>query len=332
MAVQSSSLNVLWNVLQTLSSTRTTSWNVFQNLASTRVVSWNLLQTTNNSLIVSWVVLAPTVICSPLPINNKPAFGRIYVDHLVAGPSKVYWDIDPRFLDPQPYTFQLQVGTTGNPNASDWVNVGASVVNGSYLDDVVQRLFGKQLVTHYRIQLTTPKGTYYSQPTLVTGNLNKRDWNLAREITRKELLRLNQYTAIKGSILKVKRSGTVCSCVDPDTGEVGNSQDPVCYGTGWVGGYYTPMDCVFFDFTPDQRLEDREIQVRGMTDDSIRQIRYIGYPMLYRYDVFVDKGTDERYYVNSIQNLAELRGVPIVVAAQLTPIPFSDIIYTLPVN
>jgi hypothetical protein len=334
------SIQLTWDVLQKASGARVLSWNVQQRLTNTRVLLWNINQHLTGSRQLLWSVnqgtgegegqtVIPT--CRSYPTVDQ-AFSQIYVDHLILGNTKIYWELNRRLFDPGPYVYQLQVGHTGLNNADDWQNVGSPVNDTHYALDDTRRLYGKQLETNYRIVLTTGAATYYSQPIPVWGKLSKRDWLLAREITRKELLRLTRYTATDGYLLIRKRSGTICPvCTDPLTGEITKSNDTTCYGTGYTGGYYAPLSCTFFDLSPDGRKEERDLNARGMVDDTTKKGRFIGYPLIRSLDVFVDKSSDERYYVDSVQELAELRGVPIVVAPVLKLIPFSEIVYNISV-
>lgn len=327
-----------WHVASRVTKTRTASWNVAGKVTVTRSSSWNVaarLQLTRGAM---WTVnygndSQPVSGLDCLPYNPvNRVFARVYVDHLVRGNSKVYWELARHFNDPGPLSFQLQVSESGLDNAADWTNVGQPVINNYYAVDPTRRLYGKQLLTKYRIRVIGATGTFYSDPIDVTGKLSKRDWNFIREITRKEILRLKRYTAIDGFLLIAKRSGEVCVCVDPLTGELTQGQCPICYGTGFTGGYYTPQSCTFFDMTPANTNEYRDLQMKGMTDDSVKEARFIGYPVLRARDVFVERDSDERYYLSRITNKAEIRGVQVVVAPILTLAPFTDIIYTFKVD
>lgn len=315
-------LQAIWNVQSRIRTTRQTSWNIQLHLIVPRQVLWVVDDVTPG------VTTNP---CKPWLASANP-FSRVYIDHLIVGNSRVYWEMATRFNDPLPWTFQLQFSEVGTPTASDWLNIGQPVVNTFYAVDTQRRLFGKELKTNYRIRLTTSRGTYFSPAQSVFGKLNKHDWLMGREITRKELLRLQKYTAVQGYLLIAKRSGTVCSCVDPLTGEVTNSNDTTCYGVGYVGGYYDPFPCTFFDLTTDQRSEALDLQARGMIDDQLREGRFIGYPTISVRDVFVDRDSDERYYFKKIQIKAAIRDVPIIVSPALLLAPYTDVIYSFPVS
>ena len=52
-------------------------------------------------------------------------------------------------------------------------------------------------------------------------------------------------------------------------------------------------------------------------------------PLLQETDVWVSRETDDRYYIQKIQDIAEIRGVPLVANVELRPAPYTDIIYTV---
>jgi len=333
--------NLLWNVYTHITVTRDLLWNVSGHLTVTRSLLWNvayrlavqrqLLWVVNPNADIKNVGKATAYGCNSFP-DKAQAFTRVYIDQLIRGATKVFWELDRRFNDPLPYTFQLQTDESGIANADDWINVGTPVTNAYYATDPAQRLFGKQLTTYYRLKLTTSSGTYYSLPTQSIGNLTWRDWHLAREITRKEMLRLRKYTAILGYLLIAKRTGIPCDCTDPLTNELTLTFCTNCYGTGFVGGYYPPLPCVFFDVSPESSDEHIDMQGRGQVDDIIKVARYIGYPHLRVRDVFVARDTDRRYYINKVKNLAEIRGMPVITEPTIHAAPFSDVIYTFVIN
>lgn len=269
---------------------------------------------------------------NPCPPDCDSVFARVRVNHVIVGGTRVEWELVPDFYDPQPYQFQLQVGRTGNPNADDWEQVGSVMVDSTYAVDDEQRVWGKTNWTHYRICLQTPLGLYFSDPIGGLGILSRRDWRLAREITRKERLR-NRYAALDGYLLKRKLYGENCpDCRDFQTNEIRNPDCDTCYGTGFVNGYFAPVTCVYADPRPESRHSDLDVNVRGSIDDIVVPARMLGCPQLHEEDIWVNKKTDERWYVHEIKHVAEIRGIPLVVSAELRLAPFSDQIYEIEVG
>jgi hypothetical protein len=57
----------------------------------------------------------------------------------------------------------------------------------------------------------------------------------------------------------------------------------------------------------------------------------VAYPLVDEYDVWVNKQTDERYYIHTISNKIEIRTVPVVLSVEMRPAAYSDVIYTIPI-
>lgn len=261
-------------------------------------------------------------------------FDRITVWPQIRGGTRVEWTLHPNFRDPGPYTFQLQFGRTGNPAADDWTNVGLSVTDTYYAIDDSQRVYGKTQWTHYRLVLTTSVGVYISAPQPAFGVLDHRDWRRAREILRQESLRLRKEAGQEGYLLKRRLFGTVHEdCVDYLTREVKAVNCEVCYDTGFVGGYFTPMECVYAEQSRKASHEDLDAGAgRGTVNDGLRvAARMLAVPQLHEEDVWVDRDTDDRWYIHSIENIVEVRGVPLVLQVEMRLAPYSDVIYRYPI-
>ena len=268
--------------------------------------------------------------CQSADAERCPAvFDRVHVSYLIRGGTRVMWDLVPEFVDPLPYTFQLQVGRVGG-TGGEWDDVGIPQDNTFYAIDGEQRVYGKTQWTHYRVELTTPVGTYYSQPTNLMGILSHRDWRMAKEIVRKERLRC-RLAASEGFLLKRRFSGPKCTlCTDLQTEECRDPDCPQCYGTGYQCGYYYPMACVWADISPRAvHKKTNNEATRGTIADIVVSGRMLMLPLLEENDVWVNKVTDDRYYVHRIQNVAEIRGVPLVADVELRPAAFTDTVYEI---
>ena len=71
--------------------------------------------------------------------------------------------------------------------------------------------------------------------------------------------------------------------------------------------------------------------MRGTIADIVISAKMLMLPMIEEMDVWVNRKTDDRYYIQSIQNSAELRGVPLVAKIEFRLAPFSDVIYQIPI-
>ena len=255
----------------------------------------------------------------------------MHVSYLIRGGTRVLWTVDRTFSDPQPWTFQLEVGRTGAASSDDWIAVGDPVVDTCYAVDTVQRNYNVGMQdTHYRVRLTTSQGTYYSLPTAKEGVLPSRDWRLARRILRGERVRA-KYTAAEGFLLKRRTTGQDCTlCLDPQTNAVTDVYCPVCRGTGKVCGYYQPMPCVWADLAPMQQQRQMDDQATaGTVRTSVTTARMSMFPIVEEQDVWVNRLTDDRYFITAIGVVAAMRGVPLIANVGMRLAPFTDVVYDM---
>lgn len=270
-------------------------------------------------------------VCTPpCPTDCESIFDRVVVSHLIKGPTRVSWELLNTFTDPGPLEFQLQVGTSNNPYADDWQNVGVPVVNQYVAYDAEQRVWGKMNWTHYRIVLNSPMGTYYSTPVGGLGVLDRGDWRIARNIVRERRLAYRKGPGGQnGYLLKRRWTGIQCKlCLDYQTEEVRNPHCLSCYGTGFECGYYYPQGCVFAELSPRSRHTELDgVQSRGTIDDIVVKAEMLMLDLIAEEDVWVAARSDDRYFVHRVTHKAEVRGVPLIGDVELRLIPFSHIIY-----
>lgn len=268
-----------------------------------------------------------------MPQERIYPFRRVSVDHMVRGVTRVWWQLEPQFRESGPYVFQLQYGHTPINDAVDWTNVGAPVTNGYFALDPGWREGGTELLTHYRVTLTTPEEIYVSQPASCFGELTERDWLLAREIIRKEQLR-HRLVSVPGYLLKQYRYGKPCArCRDELTSEITDNNCILCNGTGFEVGYHPALPLQCWDLSPETIQERVDAQLKGSTrENAYIKARVIGFPALNKKDIWVNGSTDERWVVEIIQIVAAIRNVPLVCEVQMGLVPFNNSIYALEIG
>lgn len=259
---------------------------------------------------------------------DQPFF-EIYIKNMIHGDTVVYWGLERGFNDTGPYYYRLQWAET---STGDWVDVDTGpLIDVFSAVDSAQHVWAKELETYYRIILTTQEGVYTSFPQQASGTWNKREWLVGRDICRKEWLRLTKQVGVEGWLLKRKICGAKCNCVDWDNpSDSGNSSCTTCFGTGIVGGYWTAVHTyVDSDLKPRAKEFD---DTAGMKEDLVTKGRFFAYPHLATYDVFVEKGTDKRWIIRKVDNVAELRGQPLVYSAEMRLAAFTDPVYNVPLS
>ena len=129
----------------------------------------------------------PDGFCPPEGRCENP-FSRVVVSYLVRSGTQVFWGLRSDFYDPGPFRFTLQVNSA-RAN-TDWTNVGLEVVDQYVAVDSEQRARGQYAIRkpYYRVKLVTPIATYYSDPVASEGTLSLRDWRIARDVLRQEMV------------------------------------------------------------------------------------------------------------------------------------------------
>jgi hypothetical protein len=260
-------------------------------------------------------------------------FLRVSVDYLTEGNGRVTWEIDPTFSATGEHLYQLQASHSGVRTADDWVDVGAPMVGVGWLYDPDKRMYGMSTTLNYRVVLVADGVTYVSMPAPPYGVLSAADWATAREIIRKERLRLRVLAGSSGYLLKAKRYGVVCSCVDPVSGEVQNSACLESYGLKFVGGYHQAVACWLGE---PPIGSSRETVSYDPPRGTVRYVegwwRMVADLPVVQQDAWVAAGADERYYVHDVKEVAVIRGVPLVYDVLLKLAPRSDVLYKFPIS
>ena len=270
--------------------------------------------------------------CLPFYLDCDYIFSNVVVTPAREGGTRVQWSLGSSIRDEGPYLYSLQVGNAGVDDPHAWTTV-VTEIDVCCLIDPQRRLTGVQSFTHYRLKLETAEGIYYSRPLHTFGKLHYMDWRMYESILRAEGIRLASREGTSGTLLKRKISGIKCfRCRDFGTGEVKDAMCKLCYGTGWLGGYYAPIHCFFINLQPSGSTITKDVNMQGPVAETHYTGRAIAVPILTSGDVWINRESSERWVITELKHLVEVKGIPKVYQIGLDRIPFSDVVYSLSVE
>jgi hypothetical protein len=123
---------------------------------------------------------------------------------------------------------------------------------------------------YYKIEVTTPSGKIIETIEETGPSVKGKMAGFQRKLVRDLLVQLKKFNGTRVAILKRKLWGEYCpKCFDKKTKEVVRSGCKTCWGTGFVGGYWTPMlsyarrapGNASTAITPDQRSETSDVKI-----------------------------------------------------------------------
>ena len=209
-----------------------------------------------------------------------------------------------------------------------WQEIAGPLTDTCQYIDTLKWNWNKDKNTFYRVRFLLGSEWQLSTPTQGIGEWIHSDYLKAKEICRLEYLRM-RVAGEAGLLLKRKEWGTKCDCRDFDTGEIVTSSCRNCLGTGLIGGYYAPISLPVVG-QPDKKA--RVQSEKGLSQDDVRMVRVVAYPLVSTNDVWINSNSNERWQIRAIEAVAEIRRIPIVQRLKLHLIPQTDIIYSEEAN
>jgi len=211
------------------------------------------------------------------------------------------------------YTDDYSV-TADNPDAVNviplsrevYFRVRAIAPNG--IEDTSESVNLDGLVTHTTTSGIVGMGTTISDADQIQRNPDvrvalrpkndQRKRLLRRKILRDQYLGLKFLSGITVKVLKRKHFGTRCpDCLDSLTEYSVVYQCITCYGTGWVDGYFTPIETLV-SMGPEAVQE--EATDTGNTTLASTSMRLLAYPKVTKGDIIVETDINKRWIVDRI--------------------------------
>ena len=236
------------------------------------------------------------------------------------------WSVNPSFSAPSPWTFVVQEATAVD---GPWNDISPELSGVMAWKESKRWIGTKGYELFFRVRMSAGGETYFSHTSSPYGDLSRRDYLIARDVMRREVLHSRGMAGVEVVVYRVNTSGSQCSaCRDPISGMTMDSHCKVCFGTGRNPPYFGPY-AMWASFSGDTNHNAGLDGTGGNVEQKAFRVRMISAIPLRKNDVIVDLRSDKRYYVDAASVVAEMRRVPIVQEVVANEAATTDVIYRL---
>lgn len=244
----------------------------------------------------------------------------------------LYWKLDPFYIVTGQEELELEV--SGAPDFSEIRNTIPAILTDFFVVDKsnTKQAHGKD--TFYRLKITIGPCVEYSKTVaFVSARYHRRDYVIAREIQRKELLRARKFTGAEMYLIKRKLLGKVEVCapdIDPIT-ELRITNESTSLTSGFRYGYFDPLR-LYVSYEDYATSRESSQSGLGLQQRTTQAFRAVSFPAVDTFDILVDPTNDQRYEVTK-QAEYVFPGTDLVVVQEITAslIPPTSEIYKLPI-
>lgn len=138
---------------------------------------------------------------------------------------------------------------------------------------------------------------------------------------------LRDVTGVPSLVFQRRRSGVQCTvCFDPIQKKRLSSSCKRCYGTNYVGGFFSPIDC-YIDYNPNPNVI--RIEAWGATQPNETDALLSNFPNISPGDIIKELRENRLWRVERV-TMTEKRRVPMLQFIRLVELKPGDIEYTIP--
>lgn len=156
--------------------------------------------------------------------------------------------------------------------------INSEPIRDKYWSDPKPEAYSLFRKNYYQVEAVLVNGAIFRSKAETWEN-KRSDWVelRAREITRREKLLLRKFVGVKTLWFSRKTYGPRCSrCWSHDLEKVQDSHCPVCYGTGFEGGFLPGKEVLLhYDTNPDNIIVD---PVAGNTEQNMISAWTVAFP------------------------------------------------------
>lgn len=246
----------------------------------------------------------------------------------------IFWDIKPLTSVEYPITIEVYRDSNLGEGTNLTKIAGPLYDTWTAVDPAGKTYAGKLRTPTYRVKLLTAYREHTSAPIHLFAALPPKKATLARAIIRRTEMNARHLPAWPGYLLKRKWTGESCTCRDPDTKDVYNSDCPLCFGTGVKVGYwkgYATRTILASSPLGTLPLFDKGLQL-GTTTAAVIQAKVSGLPPVTQYDAWVDVEKNYRFYITNVKVDAEFNAVPLVCTLEMRLAESGDVLYSVPIE
>ena len=250
----------------------------------------------------------------------------LYAQEPVKGRIVISWTIGQKLAFPIAFNVYRSGGDNGE---FEKLNVDP-IVDSYYFDDGLKPI-SKIFSVIYRLEVLYP----FTDETQMTGNIPlvcsprlKRSYLIAKQMDRKYFIEYRARSGQEFVVLKQRQFGETCTeCFNPVTKAPTKANCDECFGTTIKGGYWAPIETMG-KIEPEakiQRLGQMQFEEPINTQASLR-----AFPIVAKGDVLVEKCNNNRWYINTVQQVEHGR-YPVKQTAEIRLIERTSIVYNIPV-
>ena len=243
----------------------------------------------------------------------------------------IQWNIDHRFrFDNDVVGFHVDISRGG-----EWFRLTETPVVDMclYVDQDRYRCGLRNDIFYRVVAVDTLDVEYKSKPVNIFHCWkDSAQWRIARDILRKEYLRLQKLpTGTEGYLLKARQHGPKCTeCLDHDLQESIVECCGNCFGTGFKGGYYDAIP-FWLDLSGTSSQENKT-STFGVVNNKKRIARAVAYPLVSEYDIWVATKTNQRFIINKVESTGETLIIPLIYRLTISELVQSDEAYNIPAH
>ena len=221
----------------------------------------------------------------------------------------LYWEIGPVAaprVESQPheiYDYDFYIFRSES-QMGPFEQIGGPLRDTYRFRDIQVSLLHKWREYHYKIKVVhRPTG---DEKEFGPAAANEPEPDLiAAEVIRQEDVLFREFVGRRCYLFPVRTFGPRCSCYDPHMGRKTRSSHAPCFGTGWLGGYLSPIE-VFVQIDP--TAKQTELTTLGEHQPGNVVGRMISFPLVNPRDILVES-ENRRWRVVSVAGTQRLRAV-----------------------